>query len=171
MWRIRRASKSWRMETGKAHLFDGQWIVLLTRNSRLLWSDLLTLLLQRNKNLRTIPEFFKSMSSLRVLDLHGTSIESLPSSLSSLICLRGLYLNSCIHLVELPTEIEALVQLEVLDIRGTKISLLQIRSLVWLKCLRYHYLILAWEAILKTNWEMCRGLFHWKSSILSLIHL
>lgn len=99
--------------------------------------DLLTLLLQRNKNLSTIPKFFfKSMSSLRVLDLHGTSIESLPSSLSSLICLRGLYLNSCIHLVELPTEIEALVQLEVLDIRGTKISLLQIRSLVWLKCLR-----------------------------------
>ncbi|KAJ9687646.1 hypothetical protein PVL29_016219 [Vitis rotundifolia] len=85
-------------------------------------SDLLTLFIQRNKNL--------------ILDFHGTSIESLPSSLSSLICLRGLYLNSCVHLVELLTEIEALVQLEVLDIRETKISLLQIRILVWLKCLR-----------------------------------
>ena len=47
-----------------------------------------------NKNLSTIPEFFKSMSSFQVLDLHGTGIESLPSSLSSLICLRRLYLNS-----------------------------------------------------------------------------
>ena len=86
--------------------------------------DLLTLLLQRNKSLCVIPKFFfKSMSSLRVLDLHGTSIDSLPSSLSGLISLKGLYLNSCSNLVELPTQIEELVQLEVLDIRGTKISL------------------------------------------------
>ena len=99
--------------------------------------DLVTLLLQRNKNLVAIPEFFfTSMCHLRVLDLHGTGITSLPSSLCNLIGLRVLYLNSCIHLVGLPTDIEALKQLEVLDIRGTKLSLHQIRTLTWLKSLR-----------------------------------
>lgn len=98
---------------------------------------LLTLLLQRNKNLITVPQFFfTSMCNLRVLDLHGTGIESLPSSLSRLICLKGLYLNSCFNLIELPTDIDALKQLEVLDIRGTRLSLFQIRSLTWLKLLR-----------------------------------
>ncbi|KAL6329110.1 hypothetical protein AAG906_007656 [Vitis piasezkii] len=76
--------------------------------------DLVTLLLQMNKNLVAIPEFFfTSMCHLRVLDLHGTGITSLPSSLCNLIGLRVLYLNSCIHLVGLPTDIEALKQLEV----------------------------------------------------------
>ena len=99
--------------------------------------DLVTLLLQRNKNLVAIPEFFfTSMCHLRVLDLHGMGITSLPSSLCNLIGLRVLYLNSCIQLVGLPTDIEALKQLEVLDIRGTKLSLHQIRTLTWLKSLR-----------------------------------
>ena len=50
--------------------------------------NLLTLLLQRNKYLTSIPElFFKSMCCLQVLDLHGTKIAVLPSSLSNLICL------------------------------------------------------------------------------------
>ncbi|XP_034702560.1 disease resistance protein At4g27190-like [Vitis riparia] len=99
--------------------------------------DLLTLLLQRNENLIVIPKlFFTSMCCLRVLDLHGTGIESLPSSLCRLICLGGLYLNSCINLVGLPTDIDALERLEVLDIRGTKLSLCQIRTLTWLKLLR-----------------------------------
>ena len=99
--------------------------------------NLFTLLLQRNKNLIVIPNlFFASMCCLRVLDLHGTGIKSLPSSLCNLIGLKGLYLNSCIHLVGLPTDTHELKQLEVLDIRGTKLSLCQIRSLTWLKLLR-----------------------------------
>ena len=99
--------------------------------------NLSTLLLQRNNGLIAIPKFFfQSMRSLRVLDLHGTGIESLPSSISDLICLRGLYLNSCTHLIQLPPNIRALDQLELLDIRGTKLNLLQIGSLIWLKCLR-----------------------------------
>ncbi|RVW64208.1 Disease resistance protein RPS2 [Vitis vinifera] len=75
--------------------------------------NLSTLLLQMNNGLIAIPEFFfESMCSLRVLDLHGTGIESLPSSISNLICLRGLYLNSCPHLIQLPPNMRALEQLE-----------------------------------------------------------
>ena len=99
--------------------------------------DLLTLFLQRNENLIAIPQlFFTSMCHLRVLDLHGTGIKSLPSSLCSLICLGGLYLNSCINLVGLPTDIDALKRLEVLDIRRTQLSLCQISTLTSLKFLR-----------------------------------
>ncbi|KAL6328801.1 hypothetical protein AAG906_003818 [Vitis piasezkii] len=103
------------------------------------WEDANRISLMDNE-LCTLPEFlhflFQSMRSLRVLDLHGTGIESLPSSISDLICLRGLYLNSCTHLIQLPPNIRALDQLELLDIRGTKLNLLQIGSLIWLKCLR-----------------------------------
>ncbi|KAL6328816.1 hypothetical protein AAG906_003833 [Vitis piasezkii] len=99
--------------------------------------NLLTLLLQRNKYLTSIPElFFKSMCRLQILDLHGTNIVVLPSSLSNLIYLKGLYLNSCSELKEIRSSVEALEHLEVLDIRKTKLKLLQIGSLVWLKCLR-----------------------------------
>ncbi|RVW73897.1 Disease resistance protein RPS2 [Vitis vinifera] len=99
--------------------------------------NLLTLLLQRNKYLTSIPElFFKSICRLQVLDLHGTKIAVLPSSLSNLICLKALYLNSCSDLIEIPSSVEALQHLQVLDIRKTKLNLLQIGSLIWLKCLR-----------------------------------
>uniref|UniRef100_A0A2N9G418 NB-ARC domain-containing protein n=1 Tax=Fagus sylvatica TaxID=28930 RepID=A0A2N9G418_FAGSY len=96
-----------------------------------------TLFLQRNRDLKVIPDtFFGCMQNLRVLDLHGTGIESLPSSVSLLKCLRALYLNSCISLMELHYLEE--LQLEVLDIRGTGINHLpiQIRGLLQLKCLR-----------------------------------
>ena len=99
--------------------------------------NLSTLFLQRNKELSVIPQlFFQSMCSLRVLDLQGTGIAFLPSSISKLVFLRGLYLNSCIHLTKVPSEIEALQHLEVLDIRGSGLDLSQIQSLIWLKCLR-----------------------------------
>ncbi|WKA00502.1 hypothetical protein VitviT2T_018848 [Vitis vinifera] len=99
--------------------------------------NLLTLLLQRNRYLTSIPElFFTSMCRLKVLDLHGSKIVVLPSSLSNLIYLKGLYLNSCSELKEIPSSVEALEHLEVLDIRKTKLKLLRIGSLVWLKCLR-----------------------------------
>ncbi|XP_034702361.1 disease resistance protein RPS2-like isoform X2 [Vitis riparia] len=100
-------------------------------------SRLLTLLLRSNMDLTSIPNwFFKSMSLLQVLDLHGTGIASLPPSLPSLINLKALYLDSCSELKEIPSSVEKLEHLEVLDIRKTKLNLLQIRSLVWLKCLR-----------------------------------
>lgn len=100
-------------------------------------NDLLTLFLQDNKELLSIPRFFfKSMYGLRVLDLHGNGISSLPSSISNLISLKALYLNFCVNLKELPSGIRGLHYLEVLDIRGTKLNLFQIKVPLWLKCLR-----------------------------------
>ncbi|XP_034701677.1 uncharacterized protein LOC117926621 [Vitis riparia] len=99
--------------------------------------NLSTLLLQRNNGLSAIPPpFFNSMHLLRVLDLHGTGIILLPSSISKLIHLRALYLDSCPHLIGPLPEIRALTKLELLDIRGTKIPFRHIGSLIWLKCLR-----------------------------------
>ncbi|KAF2293959.1 hypothetical protein GH714_005947 [Hevea brasiliensis] len=90
-------------------------------------SNLSTLLLQRNGDLTMIPEqFFGSMQNLRVLDLHGTKITTLPLSLSCLQSLRALYLNCCNQLIKLPSRIDTLQHLEVLDIRGTKINYLPI---------------------------------------------
>ncbi|KAL6328736.1 hypothetical protein AAG906_003753 [Vitis piasezkii] len=94
--------------------------------------DLLTLLLQRNENLIAIPKLF----------------------FTSMCCLEGLYLNSCNHLVGLPTDIEALKQLEVLDIRATKLSLCRIRTLTWLKLLRVSLSNFGREAVLRINQDM-----------------
>ncbi|KAK9286264.1 hypothetical protein L1049_014652 [Liquidambar formosana] len=102
-------------------------------------NNLLTLLLQKNSDLTVIPkQFFQYMQSLRVLDLHGIGITSLPSCLSSLRRLRALYLNSCKHLNVLPPTIQALEDLEVLDIRGTGIKKLpcEMVKLIALRCLR-----------------------------------
>ena len=99
--------------------------------------NFLMLLLQRNKYLTFIHElFFIFMCRLQVLDLHGTKILALPSSLFDLISIKALYLNSCLDLIKIPTNVETLKNLEVLDIQGTKLNLLQIGSLIWLKCLR-----------------------------------
>ncbi|XP_027158356.1 disease resistance protein At4g27190-like [Coffea eugenioides] len=101
-----------------------------------------TLFLQLNPNLRNIGEnFFTTMKKLRVLDLHSTGIESLPSCISSLAALRSLYLNNCGDLTEFPPNIVDLEKLEVLDIRDTSIHCLPevIRSLVGLMCLRFSF--------------------------------
>ncbi|KAH7856521.1 hypothetical protein Vadar_002436 [Vaccinium darrowii] len=86
-------------------------------------SMLSTLFLQSNKVLKEIPsEFFNCMIELRVLDLSDTGITSLPSSLSILCKLKVLHLNNCKQLVELPSNIEGLEDLEFLDIHGSGIN-------------------------------------------------
>ncbi|RWR72006.1 putative disease resistance protein [Cinnamomum micranthum f. kanehirae] len=81
--------------------------------------SLSTLLLQYNSQLTMIPDsFFKCMHSLCILDLSQTEIKSLPSSLCNLGNLRGLYLKDCRNLEELPSQVGALKQLEVLDLGG-----------------------------------------------------
>ncbi|KAG5525751.1 hypothetical protein RHGRI_032141 [Rhododendron griersonianum] len=87
-------------------------------------SILSTLFLQKNSSLKKIPQyFFVHMIKLRVLDVSHTGIEELPSSLSTSIGLKVLYLNNCKNLVELPIPIvEALKLLEALDIVGSGVN-------------------------------------------------
>ena len=126
-------SKEWE-DASRISLMNNQ---LCTLPKSLSCHNLSTLLLQRNNGLRAIPfSFFNSMHVLRVLDLHGTGIISLPSSISKLIHLRGLYLNSCASFTGLPHTIRKLEKLELLDIQGTKLSFLHIERLIWLTCLR-----------------------------------
>ncbi|XP_077221998.1 disease resistance protein At4g27190-like [Tasmannia lanceolata] len=81
---------------------------------------LLSLFLQQNYVLRTIPSsFFELMPQLRVLDLSHTNIESLPMSLSSLVNLRALILISCRDLIEVPP-LGHLKQLQFLNLRACK---------------------------------------------------
>ncbi|TKY60118.1 Disease resistance protein [Spatholobus suberectus] len=106
-------------------------------------SMILTLLLRKNPKLTTIPHtFFENMSNLLLLDLYGSRITQLPSSLSKLSGLRSLFLNSCELLVSLSSEIGSLQFLEVLDIRGTKVTFipLQIGCMTNLRCLRISFI-------------------------------
>ncbi|QCD84549.1 disease resistance protein At4g27190-like [Vigna unguiculata] len=103
-------------------------------------STILTLLLRK---IPELPEsFFENMSSLLLLDLYSSMITQLPSSLSKLTGLRGLFLNRCELLESLSSEIGLLQFLEVLDIRDTKVTFipLQIGFLTKLRCLRIPFI-------------------------------
>ncbi|XP_015943669.1 probable disease resistance protein At4g27220 [Arachis duranensis] len=126
-----------------------RWVSMIDTNLKNLptnqdCSMLLMLLLQKNPDLSTIPQLFfkKHMRSLLVLDLYGTGIGWLPSSMSKLTGLKGLYLNHCKHLRELHPAIRTLELLEFLDIRGTQISFIPslIGYLINLRCLRVPYI-------------------------------
>ncbi|XXG62264.1 hypothetical protein AAC387_Pa05g0658 [Persea americana] len=104
--------------------------------------NLLTLLLQRNWRLKTIPEsFFDQMYALKVLDLSQTRIESLPHSICHLVSLRGLYLRACNYLRTLPPEIGVLTKIEVLNVQNTQINSLptEIGQLTCLKLLKVSF--------------------------------
>ncbi|KAL2476237.1 Disease resistance protein [Abeliophyllum distichum] len=62
-----------------------------------------TLLLSGNRNLETIPgSFLQGFQSLRILDLSGSKVKCLPSSLVKLGDLRALLLHHCVSLTEIP---------------------------------------------------------------------
>ncbi|KAL0000955.1 hypothetical protein SO802_014736 [Lithocarpus litseifolius] len=80
------------------------------------------LLLQDNHALDTIPEkFLQGFEALKVLNLGGTSIRSLPHSLLQLRDLRVLLLRYCRNLKELPS-LGTLTKLRELDLQGTCIA-------------------------------------------------
>ncbi|XP_042483647.1 disease resistance protein At4g27190-like [Macadamia integrifolia] len=82
-----------------------------------------TLFLQGNPNLSRIPEsFFEHMHNLRVLDLSYTAVGELPSSVTNLVSLRGLYLVQCHDLVTLPSQIGNLKKLQVLHLGGSTVG-------------------------------------------------
>ncbi|RWR97926.1 putative disease resistance protein [Cinnamomum micranthum f. kanehirae] len=107
--------KEW-LQSQKVSLMGCSLVRLLERPN---CSTLSTLLLQDNDQLTMIPDsFFECMHSLCILDLSRTEIKSLPSSLWTVVNLRGLYLKDCMQLEGLPSQVGALKQLEVLDLTG-----------------------------------------------------
>ncbi|XP_030955452.1 disease resistance protein At4g27190-like isoform X2 [Quercus lobata] len=121
-------------------------------------SKLSTLLLQKNPELRVIPDsFFGYMKSLLVLDLHDTGIKLLPPSISLLRRLKALYLHSCVSLMKI--HLDGLMHLEVLDIRGTQLNHFpfDIKHLVQLKCLRMSWLNFGFRD--SSDVEYCQNVF------------
>ncbi|XP_022761536.1 disease resistance protein At4g27190-like [Durio zibethinus] len=102
---------------------------------------ILTLLLQDSSLTEFPREFFGYMCGLQVLNLYQTRITALPSSICSLINLKGLFFNYCSQLVQLPSQIGDLQNLEILDIRHTGLYSLpiEIGQLANLKCLRVSF--------------------------------
>ncbi|XP_055819695.1 disease resistance protein At4g27190-like [Solanum dulcamara] len=83
-----------------------------------------SLLLQDNEPLVKTPhEFFLAVPSLRVLNLSGTAIRELPSSINSLCQLRALILQNCDGLKDLPP-IGNLCNLQLLDFDNTRLRCL-----------------------------------------------
>ncbi|KAM3693839.1 hypothetical protein ACJW31_07G014600 [Castanea mollissima] len=81
-----------------------------------------TLLLQYNNALDTVPEkFLQGFEALKVLDLSGTSIRSLPHSPLQLRDLRVLLLCYCRNLEVLPS-LGTLTKLQELDLENTGIA-------------------------------------------------
>ncbi|XVF65759.1 hypothetical protein PTKIN_Ptkin09bG0275800 [Pterospermum kingtungense] len=104
-------------------------------------AGMLTLSLHENE-LSTFPKkFFQSMNGLQVLCIWKSEIDALPSSISSLSNLKGLFLDNCSLLAQLPNEIAKLQSLEILVVHQTGIYSLpiEIGKLRNLKCLRVSF--------------------------------
>ncbi|KAK8691699.1 hypothetical protein V6N13_075199 [Hibiscus sabdariffa] len=82
-------------------------------------SRLRVLSLAKYCNINEIPKEIGKLKHLRSLDLSGTSIKSLPNSLSTLYNLQMLTLFRCSNLVELPKDMGRLINMYYLNIRGT----------------------------------------------------
>ncbi|CAH8318118.1 unnamed protein product [Eruca vesicaria subsp. sativa] len=81
-----------------------------------------TLLLQGNCLLQEASEvFLQAFSALRILNLSGTRVSSLPHSCLQLYNLHSLFLRRCAILIDLPS-LETLTKLELLDLHGSHIE-------------------------------------------------
>ncbi|KAI3853440.1 hypothetical protein MKX03_037401 [Papaver bracteatum] len=87
---------------------------------------LVSLSLEGNKTLKDIPDrFFQGMEKMETLDLRSIGISKLPSSLSSLVNLRTLYLEHCVF--DPSTDISLvghLKKLVILSLQGCNLELL-----------------------------------------------
>lgn len=107
--------------------------------------ETLTLLLQGNFPLDRVPEkFLEGFPALRVLNLSGTRIHSLPLSLLQLHDCRALLLRDCFYLEDLPP-LGGLTKLQDLDLSATSIRELprgmeNLSNLRRLNLSRTHYL-------------------------------
>ncbi|XP_039162990.1 putative disease resistance RPP13-like protein 1 [Eucalyptus grandis] len=70
-------------------------------------------------NIREVPDCIDKLMHLRHLNLSYTDIERLPKSIVTLYNLEALMLRSCQYLIELPNNMEKLVNLRFLDITNT----------------------------------------------------
>ncbi|XP_023892157.1 putative disease resistance protein RGA1 [Quercus suber] len=67
---------------------------------------------------KTLPNIIGKLKHLKYLDLSYSDIEVLPGSITRLVNLHTLKLDTCVKLKELPTDIQKLVSLKHLDIRS-----------------------------------------------------
>ncbi|KAF7847008.1 hypothetical protein BT93_L3464 [Corymbia citriodora subsp. variegata] len=82
----------------------------------------ISVFLQCNSFLHNIPEnFLRGFRAVKVMNLGGTQIRSLPISLLHLQDLRALLLRGCNHLEELPP-LGSLTKLNILDLHDTSIK-------------------------------------------------
>ncbi|TYI03282.1 hypothetical protein ES332_A11G327000v1 [Gossypium tomentosum] len=68
--------------------------------------------------LEIFPEIMETMERLYELDLSGTALKELPSSIANLIGLKYLGLNNCENLVCLPDSFYKLKSLEIFNVKG-----------------------------------------------------
>ncbi|MCL7041233.1 hypothetical protein MKW94_021474, partial [Papaver nudicaule] len=86
---------------------------------------LLSISLRYNMSLYKIPDkFFKNMSALQSLDIHGIRISTLPSSISSLVNLRSLDMGFCVFHNQLDiSSLGELKKLEMLNLANLGLSI------------------------------------------------
>ncbi|KAG6790570.1 hypothetical protein POTOM_006727 [Populus tomentosa] len=94
--------------------------------SQLFRCSSMTVLLLQGNPLEKIPDnLFREVRALRVLNLSGTLIKSLPSTLLHLVQLRAFLVRDCCYLEKLPL-FGDLCELQMLDLSGTRL-----RELPW----------------------------------------